>query len=376
MLTPVKTLQLLSLLTEASKHQQIQWEKLLYQANIQMCTPLWYTQLKKDDLLSYLPEELSEYLAELYQANLERNQQLKSGLVHLLSKLNAASINTLLIKGAATFCDQLFAAPGSRFMGDLDILVPKDKVEQSRAILIDLGYQEIPNKGMKKDEQPTDERHHQLPRYYIPGTPIVVEIHFKISYALVGRMITPKAAWQGRVPTKLEGEATSVLSPEHKLLLNTAHAMIPHREYLRGHISLIQLSEFALLAQRYSDSVNWINWIKTAKEFSVSTEFITYLGLSTHFMNLTRPNELNSIKQSRFNENRILFIGEYETQKKQNSIALQKKIILRFYRLYYYTKLPLWAWKNLCYAPGWKNIPTRIQFCLKKITHSQSWKKI
>jgi len=376
MLTPIKSPQLLTLLSEAANHKQIPWEKLLYQANIQMCTPLWYAQLKKDKLLSHLPKDLVEYLAALYQANLQRNQQLKTGLIYLLSKLNAASIDTLLLKGSATFCDQLFEAPGSRFMGDLDILVPEEQVEQSRTILIGLGYQEIPNEGMAQDELPTDERHHQLPRYYIPGTPIVVEIHFKISYALVGRMITPNAAWQGRTKTELEGEATSVLSPEHKLILNAAHAIIPHREYLRGHTSLIQLSEFVLLAQRYSNSAIWYNWINTARQFSVSTEFITYLHLAVHFMNLTKPNELNSINNSPFNEKRIIFTGEYGIQKKQNSISIQKKIILRFYRLYYYTKLPHWIWQNVCYAKGWKNIPIRILFCLRKLFSKRSWKKV
>ncbi len=376
MLTPIKSPELQALLCEAAGSKKIQWEKILFQANLQMCTPLWYAQLKKDNFLVWLPKDLVEYLAELYQANLTRNQELQNGLIHLLAKLNTASIDTLLLKGAATFCDQLFDAPGSRFMGDLDILVPEDKVEQSREILIELGYQEIPNEGMERDELPTDERHHQLPRYYIPGTPIVVEIHFKISYAQVGRMIPPDAAWQSRIKTKLKGESTSVLAPNHKLLLNTAHALMPHREYLRGHISLIQLSEFTRLAQRYADSINWQNWIHSARHFSLSTEFMTYLKLSVNFMNLATPNEISFSNISHFNINRILFIGEYESLKKQNSIPFQTKTANQFYRLYYYARLPSWMWQNVCYAQGWKNIPTRILFCLKKLITPRSWKKV
>ena len=376
MLAPVKSPETRLSLTQAAIHRQINWEQLLYLANLHMSTPLWYAQLKKDNMLSHLPEDLVQYLEALYQANLQRNQQLETGLVRLLSEFNKASIDTLLLKGAATFCDPLFTDPGSRFMGDLDILAPGDKVETCRAILIELGYQEIPNKGMELDELPTDERHHQLPRYYLPGTPIVVEIHFKISYALVGRMITPEVAWKNRTKTKLEEEATSVLSPDHKLILNTAHALIPHREYLRGHISLLQLTEFVLLAQRYSDTIDWQNWLQTARQFSLSTEFISYLKLSVHYMNLIIPAELKSEPCSNFNEKRILFSGNYLITQKQKSIPFQARTTHNLYRIYYYTRLTNWMWQNVCYAPGLKNVPIRLQYCLKKIFSSRSWKKI
>ncbi len=376
LLTPQKGPGLLSMLSEAASQKKISWEKLLYQANLQMCTPLWYVQLKKDNLLPLLPEDLAEYLEELYQANLERNHQLESGLIRLLTEFNSASIDTLLLKGAATFCDQLFAEPGSRFMGDLDILVPRNSVEQCRAILIRLGYQEIFNEGMELDALPTDERHHQLPRYYIPGTPIVVEIHFKISYAQVGRMITPEAAWQAQVKTELKGVKTSVLSPDHKLLLNTAHALVPHREYLRGHISLIQLTEFVLLAQRYHNSINWDTWLNTARVFSLSTEFISYLNLSIRHLNLDKPDELNLKPHSGFNEKRILFTGNYEADIKQGAMTFNTRVHHSLYRLYYYTHLPIWMWQNVCYAQGIKNIPTRLQFCFKKFLSPKSWQKL
>lgn len=376
MLAPAKNPQILSQLIAAAGQNQIQWEALLYQANLTMCTPLWYAQLKSDKLLSHLPNDLVAYLAAVYQANQERNNTLKEALINLLDRLNAASIDTLLIKGAATFCDQLFSEPGSRFMGDLDILVPLDKIEQSRKILEQLGYKEIPDKGMDLENLPTDERHHQLPRYYIPETPVVVEIHFKLSYALVGRMISAKTAWKSRTQTSLMNQKTSVLCAKHKLLLNAAHALIPHREYLRGSISPLQLTEFVLLAQRYSDSINWNNWLKNAQRFSLLDEFNTYLSLSSHYMNLSLPRTLELRNYSRFNEKRVLFTGNYHTAIKQNELSLTAKIKHYSYKLLYFIKLPAWMWHNPCYAPGTKNIPIRLFVCFKKLFNTSSWKKV
>ncbi len=376
MLAPSKSPSIQAKLINAAENNKIQWEKLLYQANIQTCTPLWYARLKKDNFLSYLPADLVEYLAEIYQSNLLRNQQLQSALLDLLREFNAASIDTLLLKGAATFCDQLFSDAGSRFMGDLDILVADDKVESCRKILQRLGFKEIPDEGMELDGLPTDIRHHQLPRYFIPGTPVVVEIHFKLSYALAGRMITPDAAWKTRSKTQFMGQNTSVLSADHKLLLNAAHAMIPHCEYISGHISLLQLTEFVLLAQHYSESINWHNWFNVARQYSLSSEFKSYLNLAVHYMNLTLSSEDQVKQHSDFNNKRILFIGDHDAVLEQDKLSFYSIMYRYFYTLYYYLKLPAWMWQNVCYAPGWKNIPVRILFCLKKLFSSRSWKKI
>ncbi len=375
-LAPNKSEAFLKAFHQAAKAQKIHWEQLLYQANQQLCTPLWYARLKKDDLLNYLPSELEDYLFQIYQSNKQRNQQLKAALIDLLREFNSADIDTLLIKGAATFCDQLFAEPGSRFMGDLDILVPNDKVEQCRDIIIRLGYEEIPDEGMEPDGLPTDERHHQLPRYFIPETPVVVEIHFKISYAQVGRMISPEAAWQSRCKTELMGCKTSVLSPDHKLLLNAAHALVPHREYLRGQITPLQLSEFVLLAQRYAEQIHWQTWLETAHQFSLSNEFQSYLQLAVKYMNLSPPKKILLQNHSKFNEKRIVFIGNYDAIIDRKTDTIKQKIIRQYYHLYYYIKLPRWLWQNICYAPGWKNIPVRLLFCLKKTLSPKSWQKL
>lgn len=376
MLAPAKSRVIQTKLINAAKNNEILWEKLLYQANIQMCTPLWYAQLKKDNFLPYLPVDLVDYLAEIYQSNRIRNQQLQSALVDLLREFNNAAIDTLLLKGAATFCNTLFGDTGSRFMGDLDILVAADQVEPCRKILQDLGYKEIANEGMEPDGLATDVRHHQLPRYFIPGTPVVVEIHFKLSYALTGRMISPDAAWKTCIKTRLMGQKTSVLSPDHKLLLNAAHAMIPHREYIRGHISLLQFTEFVLLAQRYSDQIDWQRWFNRAGQFSLASEFKNYLNLATHFMNLTVNDKYQLKEPLNFNNKRILFIGAHDAISERHKLSFFAILRRYFYRLYYYLKLPSWMWQNLCYAQGWKNIPDRILFCLKKLFTSRSWKKI
>ena len=375
MLNPAKKLSLKAELIDAAIKNTIPWEELLYQANIQMCTPLWYAQLKSDDLLNYLPDDLVLYLAEIYQANKFRNQQLQTALVDLLTEFNSQSIDSLLLKGAATFCDHLFTHSGSRFMGDLDILVGDDKLEACVQILQDLGYKKLPNQNIEADNLATNVRHHQLPRYILPGTPVAVEIHFKISYGLAGRIISAESAWKNCRETSIMGQKTFVLSADNKLLLNTVHALLPYREFINGQVSLIHLSEFVLLAQHYTDSIDWKNWFKNAHQYTLTNEFKAYLGLAVHFMGLSLDNTSYNKTQFPFSK-RILFIGAYNATLTKDKLSFYSKIEYSAYRLYYFAKLPAWMWKNLCYARGWKNLPVRIYFCFKKMLSSYSWSKL
>ncbi|PHS73134.1 MAG: hypothetical protein COB22_02385 [Cycloclasticus sp.] len=372
-LAPQKTEARLLQIQQAAENNQIVWEELLYQANIQLCTPLWFSQLRKDGLLELLPSDLVEYISEIYNANEERNIQMRLALIELLSALNAASIDSILLKGASTFCDNLYGDLGSRVMGDLDVLVPADKVEQSQLILDKLGYVAIPNKGMELEGLPTDVRHHQLLQHYIPNTPVVVEIHFKLSYAMVGRMLPVETAWKNRVTVCLQTEATSVLSPSDKLILNTGHALVPHREYIRGYISLLQLTEFTNLTVRYGDEISKREWLAVAAKFGLSVAFATYAMLSSRYMDGDFVRSEGSLT---FNEKRILFLGRYLEKVGIGATPLVLRGRNLFYQGLYLLKLPFWVWINPCYVEGWKNLPARLRLLFVKLLSFKSWGKV
>ncbi len=97
-------------------------------------------RLKKHGLLDMLPADLQTYLAHRTAANRVRNHRLKNELASIIALLAAKRIPVLLLKGAATFTDRLYADDGARLMQDLDLLIPEDQVERAQRILIDTGY--------------------------------------------------------------------------------------------------------------------------------------------------------------------------------------------------------------------------------------------
>ena len=158
-LAPVKSVSSLETLKNAIINEQIELGPLLLQANIQMCTPLWVARLEQDGLLSYLPKDFQEYLQAIYQANVERNAELKAGLTELLTEFEKNDVESVLLKGAATFVDDLYESPGARFMGDMDILVDKGKITTCESILEKLQYEVMVNENLILDTEkhPTEE---------------------------------------------------------------------------------------------------------------------------------------------------------------------------------------------------------------------------
>ncbi len=355
----------ISTIKSAVKKEQIIWINLLKVAGTQRCAPLLYVRLNQHNLFDALPKPVQHLVTSAYHKNLQRNKTLKKSLIQLLKEFEEQHIESLLLKGAATFCDNLYDDPGARVMGDLDILVHTNNIEACKAILSGLGYIEIPDPGMTLDGLATDVRHHQIPAYQHPTSGVIIEIHFNVSYGQAGRVVPTEQAWTNRIETELNGYKTSVLSTQDRLLLNTAHALLPKREFIRGDIALLQLAEFSILVSKNENSISWSDWAKAAKSNHLEIAFMTYLLMSHKLMNTPWPFNFTVPKSATNNCMRI------QTTANEKSILTKLK-----QNSYYYLRLPAWVWSNVCYAPGAKNLMSRVILLSRVIFRSRSWSKI
>lgn len=377
-LAPAKSEVTLNTLKNAIINEQIELGPLLLQANIQMCTPLWYSRLEKDNLLQYLPEDFQQYLQALYDANVERNTELKSGLDELLTAFEENDIETILLKGAATFVDDLYGSPGARYMGDMDILVQKNKIEICETVLEELKYEVSVNENLDLDldKHPTDERQQHIHPRIKPGTPVMVEIHFKPAFGQGGRIITNEVVWKNKINATHNNKKTAILDPNSRILLNTTHALIAEREFLHGTIPLRQLAEFAALAIRYQNEINWDNWYKIALKNKLKIEFITYLSLAHHLMEIPWPKDIPYVKQKGFHYQRIINKGGTFSRIDGLKESTKEKLIRYLGNIYFWVRFPRWVWINTCYAPRLRDFPDRIRILFKKLFSAKSRAKI
>ncbi len=369
-LSPVLDRETLQLIRNAISNETIIWVTLLSLSGSERCTPLLCVRLQQHGLFSALPKPIQRIITNSYLNNLQRNNTLKDELIKLLAEFKKHDIDSLLLKGAATFCDNYYGDPGARVMGDLDILVHPNNIDKCKAILTAQGYIEVPDPGMTLDGLATDIRHHQIPAYRHPITNVIIEIHFNVSYGQAGRVVPTEQAWKNKIETTLNGFNTSILSVQDRVLLNTAHALLPKREFLQGNISLLQLADFSTLVNKRLNGINWGNWANTAKLNHLETPFMTYLLMSQSLMNTAWPFEFPVPKTVQDNYQRILN-GPHPLNT-SDTFSLKKA----YQNRYYYLRLSGWVWNNVCYAPGIKNLPTRIILLMKIIFRSRSWSKI
>ena len=358
---------------------EIEWEPLVFLANIHYCTPLWYVRLGQDGLLEDLPAELREYLENLCQINRERNERFVSELELLLDRFGRQEIEVVLLKGAAVFSDDLYGDIGARVMQDLDLLIRKDDSVAALRVLSEAGYVEIRDPGMELEGLPTDSRHHHLHPHIKPGTQFKIELHYKVTKGQAQDLFPIDLIWQNTEEIELGGKRARLLNPTWRLLHNTTHALLPDAEFIRGDISLRQLVEFSYLAQRYAREISWPTWQKKGEENGLGLEFATYLLLAQRLVRGPFIPGISSHYRAERHGARIVAAGKNMVVARfpdQGPGRLSSFFTRTALRIYYLLNLPAWVWRNVCYTEGSGNTLGRAWYFLKKSTSRRSRAKI
>jgi hypothetical protein len=116
------------------------WERVVKVASAHLVLTTLYCRLKQKQLLDLLPEDLDNYLKELTTINSNRNVSLLEEIKEISTVLNTHNINHVFLKGCALLAGGYYKDPGERMIGDMDILVGADQIENAFEIIASLGY--------------------------------------------------------------------------------------------------------------------------------------------------------------------------------------------------------------------------------------------
>jgi Uncharacterised nucleotidyltransferase len=363
-LAPAKGSETLELLADAARQDRIAWGDLLRQANLHFCTPLWYVRMRQEGLLPLLPPELQEYLRLLHAANLERNQAFREALKEQLLMLHQLEVPAVLLKGAATFCDNLYGDPGARMMGDIDLLVAPSQLESVRQGLTALGYRDFTDPALESPVYAPAYRLQHLSRLHKPGTPVAVEVHFKVGRGQDGRVLPVEMAWEYSRPTSLDGIDSAVLDPTRRLLHNTVHALVPSESFIHSHIPLRDLAEFVALVQRYGPAIAWDEWFEKGVANGLATEFRTYLAVACRLTGMPHPPQAPDLRPAGRHLSRILAAAKHlspqENRPQTSGLRLQRWATGVRTKSFLHLRLPRWLWCNQCHGQGFRAVPGRL----------------
>jgi hypothetical protein len=142
------------------------WGPIIEISNLQLLVTPAVAWILKDR--PGLPLDVREYFETVHLLNGKREQAILDALAIALRQLNNVGIEPILLKGAAHLVEKLYP-PGTRFVGDVDMLVAPDQAEQTTMILLKAGYE--------TSSEPLPSGHRHLPVLHDRRSGLAIELH-------------------------------------------------------------------------------------------------------------------------------------------------------------------------------------------------------
>lgn len=269
--TPEKKAQALTAYTPAD------WENILDAAHLHGVQPLLAWRLspvvEQLSLSQNRQKELQHSLLNCSGRNIQRFHDLDD----LLARLAEVHTPVILLKGAhlAKF---VYPHPGLRPMGDLDLLIPPDRLSQAHQALISMGYTVKRNFSIQQERK----THHHLPPYHLGNE--VVELHWTIASPLSSLKIDLEGLWRRARPAPGRHTSAWLLSPEDLLLHLSLHLL--QDEFFGG---IRRIYDIAQVLDFYQTELDWETLADRARQWgNVKGLFLT-LHLAADLFNAPLP---------------------------------------------------------------------------------------
>ena len=185
----------------------------------------------------FIPTDLGFFLAEMHKANSARNVSLREQLIEIGTALQGAGICAVALKGAIELLAPIYPH-GTRYIGDLDLLVPEDDLAAAADRLRSIGYE------FHRPEDHAAEHHH-LPVLWHPERPAAVELHRRVGTGLPDRFLPASLILAEVRSTGAAGLA--IPSPRCRLLHLLSHSHVRGAIGEPGFLFLRDFTELAVL---------------------------------------------------------------------------------------------------------------------------------
>ena len=122
------------------KQNDIDWEFVVEVSTGHYVFPAMYCALKREGFLTYLPQELLNFMEHVADTNRDRNTQIISQAKELNTFLLSHNITPIFIKGTANLLAGLYNDITERMVGDIDFLFSSQDYPKAIQVLKEYGY--------------------------------------------------------------------------------------------------------------------------------------------------------------------------------------------------------------------------------------------
>lgn len=260
---------------------RVDWPLVLRQANRGLVVTQLAPALDRHGLLSRVPEEIRDYLTALHELNVERNRLLRRELIEATRAFNGIGVEPLLLKGSLSLLPDQPPEIAARLMGDLDLLVPIDRLADCRDALFSLGY-----RATSKEDRPI---HHHAPPLVHADHGVKFELHRAVLGRSLDAVLPADEMWRDCRRVALEGASARAPSPTHQALHNALHTLLQDRRAEKAILELRQLLDFVQLRAREDAGIDWPLVEARFAECRQRTALIAYLLLARKLLGQPLP---------------------------------------------------------------------------------------
>ena len=262
------------------------WDLMLQLAQREGVAPLLYWRLSKSGSFSSIPETTRNSLRAMYAATWTQNQKILKELGVLVGLFHKMDIPLVGLKGAC-YALTIYPDIGLRPMGDLDVLVPGEKMFESLEIAKSLGYQDVlpeVSPGLRSLLS------HEI-CLQKPGQSFALEIHHSLVADKPFVFSVPVDwFWSQVEPLACDSQSKfaslRVLTPAAQVLYAATHAMLQHGGQ---NTPLRWFYDLDRLIRVYDGRVDWELLLSQARKFEWGSALDAALSRVDAYFNTPIP---------------------------------------------------------------------------------------
>ena len=262
--------------TEEILQKPLAWDVVLFFAELHSVAPLLHYHLRHFDGLGLIPPEALRRLLQLSHRAGYQNRHFSQALRELLEVFAEASIPVIVLKGLS-LVELIYGNLGLRPLIDLNLLIPREKLETARNLLLRTGY-------VDKGRRPNHNFYLWLNSQIILVKPRDLAVHLLLQLDVVNwpriHAIDLPRLWREAQPAKISGYDALIPSPTDLVLYlciqpdKHGYLNVPavNVEDLAGFVftewtdnRLIRFTDIYEVIKHYEGTINWEVLIERAR---------------------------------------------------------------------------------------------------------------
>lgn len=327
------------------KSKEINWDIIVKVSTSHYVLPSLYCNLKRANLLKFIPKDLINYMDYITTINRERNHEIIKQVKKINTILTENKIKPIFIKGVGNLMANLYNDIAERMVGDIDFIVSNKNLQKTISILRNNGYYNV---GKNKISLPSERHYRRLKK---DKNIAAVEVH----YNLISRKYVNEFSFDFIKKDTQNIDGLWVLSYANKINLSISSFQINDRGSMYKTIALKNAYDVFLLSKKTSaqKSISNFDSLKNQLNNFLAISYVTFGKVNSLKYTKTKQTEKYLFIYSLLLSNEKIRKTRIKLKNLQFFIHLRLSIL---FKSLIYNNYKNWMLENILNkAKTWKN---------------------